>query len=124
MSAVIKSFMGMFFFILVVFMGIGIVSYQTEVNQAANYQQDVLKELQNRDFSPSVLNACIQTGAKQNYDVRIDVSSSDGGHATYTKHSPASNTAGVVAAYVTVQYKSRLPFLGVESVNSLRGFAR
>lgn len=124
MSVIIKSFMGIFFFVLVVFLGVGIIQYQTEVNQASNYQQDVLKELQNSDFSPKVMNACILTGTKNNYDVRIDVSSGDGSHTTYTKNHLASHTPDVVAAYVTVLYKSRLPFLGLETTNSLRGFAR
>lgn len=116
--------MGIFFFILIVFLGVGMIQYQTEVNQAANYQQDVLRELQNSDFSPKVLNSCILTGTKNNYEVRIDVSLNDGSHTTYTKNCLATHTKGVVAAYVTVLYKSRLPFLGVETSNSLRGFAR
>lgn len=124
MSVIIKSFMGIFFFVLVVFLGVGIIQYQTEVNQASNYQQDVLKELQNSDFAPTVMNACILTGTKNNYEVRIDVSDKDGSHTTYTKNRLASHTPDVVAAYVTVLYKSRLPFLGLETTNSLRGFAR
>lgn len=124
MSVIIKSFMGIFFFILIVFLGVGMIQYQTEVNQATNYQQDVLRELQNSDFSPKVLNSCILTGTKNNYEVRIDVSLKDGSHTTYTKNCLATHTKGVVAAYVTVLYKSRLPFLGVETLNSLRGFAR
>ena len=35
MSVIIKSFMGVFFFSLVVFLGVGIVNYQTDVNQAS-----------------------------------------------------------------------------------------
>ncbi len=124
MSVIIKSFMGIFFFILIVFLGVGMIQYQTEVNQATNYQQDVLRELQNSDFSPKVLNSCILTGTKNKYEVLIDVSLKDGSHTTYTKNSLAVHTEGVVAAYVTVLYKSRLPFLGVETLNSLRGFAR
>lgn len=124
MPAVIKSFMGIFFFALVVFLGIGILNYQADVSGAKNYQRDVLRELQNSDFSPSVMNACIQDGTNRDYDVSIDVSSEDGTHATYTKNCLAVNTDHVAAAYVTVVYKSRLPFLGVETASSLRGFAR
>lgn len=124
MPAIIKSFMGIFFFAMIVFLGIGILNYQTDVSRAENYQRDVLQELQNSDFSPSVMNACIQAGAENNYEVSIDVSSGDGTRATYTKNRLAANTADVAAAYVTVVYKSRLPFLGVETANSLRGFAR
>lgn len=124
MPAIIKTFMGIFFFAMVVFLGIGILNYQTDVNRAKNYQRDVLLELQNSDFSPSVMNACIQDGTDQDYEVSIDVSSGDGTHATYTKNCLAANTNDVAAAYVTVVYKSRLPFLGVETANKLRGFAR
>lgn len=124
MPAIIKSFMGIFFFSMVVFLGIGIINYQADVSRAENYQRDVLRELQNSDFSPSVLNACIQAGADRGYHVSIDVSSEGGARATYKEGRPASDTSGVKAAYVTVDYKSRLPFLGVETAGSLRGFAR
>lgn len=124
MPAIIKAFMGIFFFAMVVFLGIGILNYQTDVSRAKNYQRDVLQELQNSDFSPSVMNACIQDGTDRDYDVSIDVSSLDGTRATYTKNCLAADTANVATAYVTVVYKSRLPFLGVETASSLRGFAR
>ena len=124
MPLIIKSFMGVFFVTLVVFLGIGIINYQTDVNKATSYKQDVIEELQNSNFSPSVMNACILTGAENNYEIKIDVSLKDGSHSTYTNSRPAAVKADVEAAYVTVVYKSRLPFLGVETSNCLRGFAR
>ncbi|GFI26056.1 hypothetical protein IMSAGC012_01172 [Lachnospiraceae bacterium] len=124
MPVIIKSFMGIFFFSLVVFLGLGIVNYQMDVNRALHYKQDVIRELQNSNFSPSVMNACMKTGEDRDYEVSIDVSLGDGSHATYTNGCQAQDTADVSAAYVTVLYKSRLPFLGIETSNRLRGFAR
>lgn len=124
MPAIIKSFMGIFFFSMVVFLGIGILNYQSDVSRAEQYQRDVLRELQNSDFSPSVMNACIQAGADRGYQVSIDTSSESGTRTIYMEGFPAADTADVVSAYVTVAYKSRLPFLGVETAGSLRGFAR
>ena len=124
MPVIIKSFMGIFFFSLVVFLGLGIVNYQMDVNRALHYKQDVIRELQNSNFSPSVMNACMKTGEDRDYEVSIDVSLGDGSHATYTNGCQAQDTADVSASYVTVLYKSRLPFLGIETSNRLRGFAR
>ena len=124
MPVIIKSFMGIFFFSLVVFLGLGIVNYQMDVNRALHYKQGVIRELQNSNFSPSVMNACMKTGEDRDYEVSIDVSLGDGSHATYTNGCQAQDTADVSAAYVTVLYKSRLPFLGIETSNRLRGFAR
>ena len=59
MPLIIKSFLGVFFFILVVFLGIGMIQYQTDVNRAVHYKQDMMEELQNSNFAPSVINACI-----------------------------------------------------------------
>lgn len=124
MPLIIKSFMGVFFFSLIVFLGIGIINYQTDVSRAVCYKQDVIAELQNSDYSPSVINACIAAGAKNGYEVSVDVSFEDGSCRAYNKNHMASDTAGVASAYVTVNYTSRLPFLGIESLNSLNGFAR
>ena len=103
MPAIIKSFLGIFFFALVVFLGAGILNYQVQVDRASGYKHDVIQELQNSNFAPSVMNACIQAGAKQNYNVSIDVSAGDGTHNTFSKSVPATHTAEVVAAYVTVE---------------------
>ena len=111
MPVIIKSFIGIFFFSLIVFLGIGIISYQTDVNRAVSYKQDVIRELQDSNFSPSVMNACIRNGVKHDYEVSIDISFQDGSHAVYTKECPAKDAGDVAAAYVTVVYKSRLPFL-------------
>ena len=124
MPTIIKAFIGIFFFALVVFLGTGILNYQVQVDRASSYKYDVIQELQNSNFAPSVMNACIQAGAAQDYNVSIDVSTGDGAHNTFSQHSPATDVADVVAAYVTVEYTSRLPFLGVETPNVLRGFAR
>ena len=124
MSTIIKSFMGIFFFALIVFLGAGILNYQADVNRASGYKRDVIQEIQNSNFAPSVMNACIRAGTEQNYEIRIDVSAADGTHDTYTKNALAAKASDVVAAYVTVEYTSRLPFLGVETPNVLRGFAR
>ena len=110
MPVIIKSFMGIFFFSLVVFLGLGIVNYQMDVNRALHYKQDVIRELQNSNFSPSVMNACMKTGEDRDYEVSIDVSLGDGSHATYTNGCQAQDTADVSAAYVTVLYKNRVPF--------------
>ncbi len=124
MPVIIKSFVGIFFFALIVFLGIGIIRYQTDVNRASGYKRDVMEELQNSNFSPSVLNACIQAGTDNDYEVSIEVLTRDGIHTAYTKDNPAFSIGDVAAAYVTVVYKCRLPFLGVETSNSLRGFVR
>ncbi len=124
MSVIIKSFMGIFFLTLVLFIGIGLIQYQTDVNRACGYKRDIICELQNSNFSPSVVNACIQTGERRRYEVKIDISGEDGTRTTYTKHRPASDTSGAASAYVTLHYKNRLPFLGIETASCLRGFAR
>ena len=97
MPVIIKSFMGIFFFSLVVFLGLGIVNYQMDVNRALHYKQDVIRELQNSNFSPSVMNACMKTGEDRDYEVSIDVSLGDGSHATYTNGCQAQDTADVSA---------------------------
>ncbi len=123
MASVMKAFLGIFFFALVVFLGVGIVDYQSKVSSAQSYQRDVIAELQNSDFSPSVMNACIKAGEKRKYEVSIEVTLEDGQRKTYGKGHPAE-PAAVVAAYVTVAYQCRLPFLGIETKHQLRGFAR
>lgn len=124
MTVVIKAFMGVFFFSLVAFLGIGMICYQTDVSRAISYKQDVMEELQNSNFAPSVINACILAGAEQEYEVNIDVTHTDGSHSVYQKDALAPDDADAQAAYVTVIYKSRLPLLGAETANRLRGFAR
>ena len=76
--------------------------------------------MQNSNFAPSVINACILAGAEQEYEVSIDVSHEDGSNRVYTKDALASDGADAQAVCVTVLYKSRLPFLGAEMTNRHR----
>ena len=59
MSQVIKSFTGVFFLLLVVLLGTGILSAQMDASNAISYKADLVAELENSNYSAQVINGCI-----------------------------------------------------------------
>ena len=64
MSQVIKSFMGVFFLLSMLLLGIGILSAQTEVADALDYKADIIAELENSNYNAKVMEACIRQAKK------------------------------------------------------------
>ena len=67
MSQVIKSFTGVFFMLLVLLLGTGVLSAQMDASNALSYKADLVAELENSNFSPQVLNGCIQQAIDNGY---------------------------------------------------------
>lgn len=124
MPTIIKTFLGVFFFMLMVFSGTGLIKYNIDVNAAADFKQNVVEELQNSNMSPDVINSCINTGKTNGYNVIITAihesttsTFRDGNYATVSMPE-------VESAYVVIEYKLKLPFFKVTSQKTERGFVK
>jgi len=123
MSQVFKSFMGVFFILLVLFLGTGIVSAQIDVSHALDYKADLVAELENSNYSAQVINGCIAQAAEQGYGISIKTFTEGGGTKVYTTPS-ASDTTDVVMAEVVLTYPYRIGFLNSITEHQVRGYAR
>lgn len=123
MSQIIKSFMGLFFVLIILFLGVGIISAQMDVSHALDYKSDLVAQLENSNYSPQVINGCIEQALQNGYGISIKTFTEGGSVKTYTSPS-ASDTRDVVMAEVVLTYPYQIHFLNTVTEHQVRGYAR
>lgn len=123
MSQVIKSFTGVFFLLLVVLLGTGILSAQMDASNAISYKADLVVELENSNYSAQVMNGCIAQAIENGYGICIKTYTEGGSVCVYTTPS-AGDTTDVVMAEVVLTYPYRIGFLNSVTEHQVRGYAR
>lgn len=123
MSQIVKMFMGIFFLLMLSFLGIGIISAQLEVIQAQDYKADVIAELENSNYSPSVINACITQAEECGYNIAVKLYKKGQEAILYTQPQ-VTETKEVQMAEVIVSYPYSIGFLNSFTKHQVRGFAR
>lgn len=107
MSQIIKAFTGIFFLVLLMLFGCGIVSAQMSSVYARAYKSAVVTELEDSGCSQPVIESCITQAQKDGYGLEIRVWERDGKRI----------------AEVTLEYDYRIPILNYTSKYKLRGYA-
>lgn len=123
MSQIVKAFSGIFFLLLLLFLGIGIVSAQMDVEKAKDYKSDIVMEIENSNYSVSVLNACIEQAKANGYDIAITVYQENGVANTYAEAN-VMNTEGAYLAEILLTYHYGIGILNTSTEHSIRGFSR
>lgn len=123
MSVFQKSFIGIFFILLSVFVSISIISADMDADHAKAFKENVVTQIEDSDFNAQVINACITEAAKQQYAMTVTVYREDGTKATYTD-ATAADTSDVCMAEIILKYKYRIAFLNIKTDHEARGFAR
>lgn len=123
MSQIVKAFSGIFFLLLLLFLGIGIVSAQMDVEKAKDYKSDIVMEIENSNYSVSVLNACIEQAKANGYDIAITVYQENGVANTYAEAN-VTNTKGAYLAEILLTYHYGIGILNTSTEHSIRGFSR
>ncbi len=123
MSQVLKAFMGMFFLLALLLLGVGILSAQTDVSDALDYKADIIAELENSNYNAEVLNACIRQANENGYSLEITTYAQENRVVSYTAPN-AVDTTEVVMAEVKLTYPYRIGFLNALTEHQVRGYAR
>ncbi|MGN0481961.1 MAG: hypothetical protein ACI4HI_00255 [Lachnospiraceae bacterium] len=124
METVQKSFLGLFFLLLLVVLLTGILSMQVRVSNARDYHADAVAEIENSNFSPRVINACVQEAKSLGYDMKVTLYREEARAEVVTQQNPAKNTQEVYLASVEMEYPYQFLFLNLDEKKSVRAFAR
>lgn len=123
MSVFQKSFIGIFFILLSVFVSISMISANMDADHAKAFKENVVTQIEDSDFNAQVINACITQAAANGYALSVTVYREDGTKAAYTG-ATAADMPDACMAEVILKYKYKIPFLNVETDHEARGFAR
>lgn len=111
MGQVIKTYLGLFFLLVMGLVGIGVVTAGVQSSAARNYHADVISEIENSNFNDSVIGACVQQAQDSGYDLQVKTMDYDtDGH--------------IKTAEVILGYDYAIPVLNLVTDHEIRGFAR
>ena len=110
MKYVIEAFSILFTLMAGLYGSVSVISVSGQIAAAKEYKADVIAEIENSNFNPSVIAACTSQADAEGYQLTV----SD----TYDALGDL-NTAEVI-----LTYEYNLPFFGVSGTRTTRGIAR
>lgn len=93
------------------FMCISVLGVSSDIAAAKEYKAAVVAEVENSNFNPNVIDACIQEAAAQGYTLEIST-------CVY------GEDANRQMAQVRLLYDYKIPLLGITEQREMRGIAR
>ena len=98
MDSVVKAFLGVFFLLTMMFLGVGLIGAAIDAGKAENFAT----RISNSNFSESVIQACKEDAAAEGYQCQVElVRPSDRQRPTY--------------GTLTLTYPFRIPLLSFET---------
>lgn len=110
MKHVIEGFFVLFVLILHLFLAAEVLGVTAKAAEAKEYKAAVVAELENSNFNPNVITACIKAAKEQGYELQIEV-------CEYEEE-------GRQIAEVLLTYDYEMPLFGVAGQKVTRGIAR
>ena len=111
MKYVIEAFSILFTLMAGLYGSVLVISVSGQIAAAKEYKADVIAEIENSNFNPSVIAACTSQAEAEGYQLTVS-------DCTYDALGDL-NTAEVI-----LTYEYNLPFFGVSGTRTTRGIAR
>lgn len=111
MKNIISAFTTLFVLVLNIFMCTQLLAAAGQTAAAREYRADVVAQIENSNFNPNVVAACIRQAAQEGYVLEVNGSTYDGYGCIQT-------------AEVVLAYDYRLPLFGISETKTTRGIAR
>lgn len=111
MKEIISIYSALFILILNMASGLSIAVATEQVEQAKSYKTEVVAEIENSNFNPTVIDACRTKAAERGYTLSVESCVYDAAHDIQT-------------AEVVLTYKYAMPLFGVDETRTTRGIAR
>lgn len=111
MKHIIEGFSVLFVMMLNLCMAAGVLTVTAKAAEAKEYKAAAVAEIENSNFNPNVIDACIKDADARGYSMKVTTCSSE-------------EDTGHQMAEVCLTYEYELPLLGVSGQHVTRGIAR
>lgn len=112
MGTIIKVYTAIFLVLMTVFVSVGILSVQVDVQNARDYHAAVVNEIENSNHNSSVIDACVEEAKNNGYTLTVDSYTNSSGNYSFT------------VSKVVLKYKYTIAFLNIQSDKEIMGYAR
>ena len=100
METVIKTYMGFFFMVSMLFLGSGVLSSSLQSRNANAYANNYATRIENANYAASVIQECREEAQANGYGLSVDVKTSS--NNTYSHY-----------GLLTLRYRYSIPLIGV-----------
>lgn len=111
METVVKSFVGLFFSLILLILGIGIIAASVNARNAGAFAADCTTQIENSDFSDLVIADCRAEAEKRGYTLTVEV-----------KEQPENS--GNKFGRLILAYPFQIPLIGVRQQNTVENSIR
>jgi len=105
METVLKTYMGFFFMMAMLFLGSGILSASLQSRNANAYANNYATRIENANYASSIIDECVDEAHELGYGLSVDVRTST--NNTYSHY-----------GLLTLRYKYSIPIIGIAQVHS------
>ncbi len=110
METIIKGFVGFFFSLLLVVIGLQFLNASLEARRAQSFMADVTTRISASHFSKGVVEACRRDALREGYELQVEVQQ--------------RGTSGVCYGSATMEYPFTLPMFGIHKTHRLQADLR
>ena len=125
MSQIIKAFLGIFLTMFMAVTAMGILSAYMEVMNAQDMQAGFVDEIENSDYNPGVIKACMASCEKAGYHLTVTLFCENAVVTTiHNSGEVPAKTDGTDMAKVEFSFPFRVGFFGINKEHKLVSYAR
>lgn len=106
METVVKAFTGLFFSLVIVYLGVGIISASIDARNADSFAADCITRIENSNYASEVVEACKQDAKILGYELEI---------ATFQ----AGNSGKTAYGILDLKYRYAIPIIGMNKEQSI-----
>lgn len=110
MKNIISAYGTLFVLICNIFICVQLSTASAQTSAAHEYKANVIAEIENSNFNPNVINACISQASAAGYTLEVRACEYD------TEHD-------IKVAEVILEYSYEIPLLGITNARTTRGIA-
>lgn len=78
METIVKAFTGLFFSLLIVYLGVGLISASVEARNADSFAADCVAKIENSNYASEVIKACKEDAKALGYELKIETFQTEG----------------------------------------------
>lgn len=112
MEEIFKTLLSIILILLLAFTGVGLITVSVSVANAKSFQEEIVTEIEDSNFSDTVMSACSTEAANQGYELEF-------------KNKVLDDYGNMTSCEVILKYKYNIPVFGMNNKeHTLRAFAR
>lgn len=124
MEAIIKSFLGMFFIMLMLAFTTEILAVQLNVVKARQYHASAIALIENSNFNAGVVNECVEKAYEMGYEMEVKLYHEGREFTVAGYNKKAQDTQDVYLAAVELKFSYGLEFSKEKLTHELIGYAQ